>query len=588
MPDGHTMDERVPDRPESAVERSDRHCRAELSWPARVAHKLDEHWRVALTMLLIGDLVLLMYMGRGLSFFYDEWDWVTHDYGGGWRSLMQAHVGNISIFPVAVYKVLFHLVGLNHYAVFRLAVIFLHLIAAGLIFALAARRVGRVPALLAMSLILFLGAAWEDLLWAFQIGYMLSIVGGLGAWALIERDGRGSDMVAMLCTVIAVGSSSLGIPIVIALGVELMWARRWRRLWIAAVPAVLYALWYLSYGESQMTANSVINAPGFAADLTASAFGALVGHGLDWGRPLAIAAIVLTLIRLGGHRSVRPRLAGLLAAGLSLWAITALARSTISSPEASRYTYMGAVIVVLVGVELLRDIRLPAKPVVIAIPIVAYLALTGLTPLHAGADGLRGNSKVVTAELGALEIASAYAPPGYQPDPQRAPQITAGPYLHTVRAIGSSPADSVPALMASAPPERAAADVVLRQIYVPSAQSISRRPRVPLAPEPSVLSVARAIIGQSGACATLNPSQKGTPASAILALPTGGISMQSAASSTPTLAMTRFGEVFANIPLANSHGAWDLHLPTDSASSLVPWRLRVEFTSRLVLCGLEP
>ncbi len=100
-------------------------------------------WALAGLMLLSG--ALLLYMGRGLSFFYDDWDFVIHDYGGGLHSLLLAHVGNISVFPVAVYKVLFHLVGLNHYAVFRLVVIVLHLICGALVYVLAARRMRACP-----------------------------------------------------------------------------------------------------------------------------------------------------------------------------------------------------------------------------------------------------------------------------------------------------------------------------------------------------------------------------------------------------------------------------------------------------------
>jgi hypothetical protein len=43
--------------------------------------------------------VLLLYMGRGLSFFYDDWDFVTHDYGGGIHSLLVAHVGKHFVLP---------------------------------------------------------------------------------------------------------------------------------------------------------------------------------------------------------------------------------------------------------------------------------------------------------------------------------------------------------------------------------------------------------------------------------------------------------------------------------------------------------
>ena len=148
--------------------------------------ELHAWWILGLLMLI--DAALLLYMGRGSSFFFDDWDFVTHDFGGGIHSLLAAHVGNLVLFPVAIYKALFHLVGLNHYAVFRLVIILLHLVCGGLVFALASRRVSQALALLAAALILFLGAAWEDLLWAFQVTYMLSVAAGLATWLLLERE----------------------------------------------------------------------------------------------------------------------------------------------------------------------------------------------------------------------------------------------------------------------------------------------------------------------------------------------------------------------------------------------------------------
>jgi hypothetical protein len=311
---------------------------------------------VVLAVLMAASLALLLYMGRHLSFFYDDWDFVTHDYGGGIHSLLVAHVGNISVFPVAVYKVLFHLVGLDHYAVFRLVVIALHLLCGALVYVLAARRVAAAPALLAATLVLFLGAAWEDLLWAFQVGYLLSAAGGLAAWTLIEERRRYSGVAAMLCLIVAAGSSSLGIAVMIGIAVELGLQRRWREGWIVVVPALLYLIWYLGHGENQVTHESLAKAPGFAEDLAAAAFGGLVGRGLDWGRPLAVVAVLLLARRLAGPFRISPRLAGLLAAAVALWAIIAAARSTISPPETSRYIYLGAILIVLIGVELLRGV----------------------------------------------------------------------------------------------------------------------------------------------------------------------------------------------------------------------------------------
>jgi hypothetical protein len=425
----------------------------------RAARAVDRHWSWILAMLMLVAGGLLLYMGRGLTFFYDDWNFVTEDFGGGFHSLMKAHVGNISVFPIAMYKVLFHLVGLNHYAVFRLVVVVLHLFCGGLIFVLASRRIPRVSALLATALILFLGAAWEDLLWGFQVGYMLSIAGGLATWVLLERRDRLGDVAATACLMISAGSSSLGIAMMVGVAVELLWRQRdRRRIWIVLIPAALYALWYLGYGESQVTENSLIAAPGFFLDLIAAAFGGLIGRGLEWGRPLALAGLLVLLWYLARPRLVSARLAGLLAAGITLWAITAAARSTTSAPESSRYIYLGAVVIVLVGVELLRGVTISTRAVGVATALVAFAAASGLAVLRDGANGRRENATAVRAELGALEIAAAYVPPSYQPESTLAPQITAGPYLHTVRAIGSTPADTPAEVVASEPVVRTEVD----------------------------------------------------------------------------------------------------------------------------------
>jgi hypothetical protein len=540
-------------------------------------------WALSAMMVLAG--VLLVYMGRGLSFFYDDWDFVTHDYGGGLHSLLAAHVGNISIFPIAIYKLLFHLVGLNHYAVFRLVVVALHLICGGLVFVLAARRIARAPALLAAALILFLGAAWEDLLWAFQVGYMLSVAGGLAAWVLMERRGLKSQIGAMLCVVVAAGSSSLGIAVMIGVLAELVWSRRWSSLWVVVLPAFLYCIWYLGYGESQVTGNSLINAPGFAEDLAAAAFGGIIGRALEWGRPLALAGALCIFWRLTRPLPVSPRLVGLLAAGLGLWAITAVARSTISQPEASRYIYLGAVVIVLTGVEVLRDVTITPRATVFAAVIVGVCAVTGLTVLRAGAMGLRSNSKAVTAELGALELAAAYAPPGYQPDAQRAPQITAGPYLHTVRAVGSSPADSPADIAAAEPALRAIADGVLMALEAPLLTPTTAAHISGSAPAPTLTSVASVTQVQHGSCVDLRPLSGATITGTVL-VPKSGLAIDDEGPAPASLALRRFGEIY--LPLTSavaSHQIAKLVIPPDRASNV--WYLQVASASSLALCAVS-
>jgi hypothetical protein len=553
----------------------------------RAIEATARRWPWVLGTLMLIEGLILFYAGHGFSFFDDDWIFVTHDYGGGLHSLLIAHNGNISVFPLLVYKALFRLVGLRHYAVYRLVVIVLHLICAGLIFALAARRIPRVPALLATALILFLGAAWEDLLWAFQVGYFLSIVGGLATWLLLEREDGLGDIAAMLCLTLAAGSSSLGIAMMVGVGVELLWrGGERRRLWIVLVPALLYALWYLGYGESQVTDSSLIATPRYVLELIAAAFGGLIGRGLEWGRPLALVGLLVLLRRLVRPLPVSPRLAGLLATGIALWMITAAARSTISPPGSSRYIYLGAVVIVLVGVELLRGVTITPRAIWLAAVLIACSAITGLTVMHENAIGRRENAETVTAELGALELAAAHAPAHYELDAQRAPGLLAGPYLRAVREMGSSPADTPSEIRAAEPEARAAADRILLALETPALRALGRARLSALTPAPTVTSVNRAARARHAECIQLTPHAGGAM-SLTLILPRGGVLIRDEGPARTTLALERFGEIFRALPgVLAAHRQGVLALPADSALARMPWQLRLASASRLSLCGL--
>jgi hypothetical protein len=579
----HVVEPSAPRRP-AGRERDD--DGASMMLVERVIAAAERNWLSVLVVLLLVDAVLLLYLGHGLSFFYDDWNYVTEDFGGGIHSLLRAHNGHASLFPVAIYKILFHLVGLNHYAVFRLVVIALHLTCAVLVFVLTSRRMQRVPALLAASLILFLGVAWEDLLWAFQISFMLSIAGGLAAWVLLERRDRFGDIGAMLAVLVSLGSSGLGIPVAIGVAVELGWRREWRRGFVVAVPVLLYLLWYLHYGEDEITQNGLINAPGFAEDMAAAAFGGLFGRALEWGRPIALVCSLVLLRQLAYSRAITARLAGLLATALSLWLLTAAARSTISAPETSRYVYLGAVVIVLITVELLQGKLIAPRITGVAAVVVVLAAITGLTTLHSGALSLRGDSTVVTAELGALELAAAHAPPGYQPDPVHAPQILAGPYLHTVRAIGSSPADTPAEIAAAEPASRAAADAVLVALDALTLGSLGHTELSPLAPAPAITALVSGVQTQRGACVDLTPLY-GTTTVVTMTLPGGGVAIYDHGAGSVAAAVRRFGEAF--IPLSTEIAPRSdavLAIPPDAAQ--VPWELQLTSSSALSACGLEP
>jgi hypothetical protein len=83
--------------------------------------------------------------------------------------------------PVAAFKALFAMAGLGNYWAYRLVLTAAHVLCVALLFALIYRRAGPVVATLAAAPVLVLGAAWEDLIFPINLGFVGSMFGGLGA-----------------------------------------------------------------------------------------------------------------------------------------------------------------------------------------------------------------------------------------------------------------------------------------------------------------------------------------------------------------------------------------------------------------------
>jgi hypothetical protein len=108
----------------------------------------------------------------------------------------------MSLVPVAVYKLLFELVGLEHYGVYRAVLLVLHLTIGALLYAFVRARAGAPLALACVAPILFLGAVYLDIIWPFQIGLAGSLAAGIGALLALERNSRRGDVVGGLLLVV--------------------------------------------------------------------------------------------------------------------------------------------------------------------------------------------------------------------------------------------------------------------------------------------------------------------------------------------------------------------------------------------------
>lgn len=537
---------------------------------------------VALVVLIALAAGVYAVEGRGLIFHFDEWDFILRRRDASLGTFIEPHNGHLVVVSVVIYKLLFTVVGIDDYWPYRMLAVGAHLGIVVLFFALAQRRIGPWLALVASVPLLFLGAGWQDILWPFQLSYLCSLLTGLGAMLALDRRDRSGDIAASILLATALGSSGLGVALLAGATVELLWREhRWQRIWVVAVPGLLYGLWHTRYSTGELDPANLLNVPRYAADAFAGATGALVGLGTDWGRVLAVAIVVTMLLRLRSPLGDPARVAMITVAAVSLWALTAIARTDLAAPDSSRYVYAGALLILLLFVELAR--QLPVSPRVFGLVALgaAVAAVGNLDSLRQGAEGLQTTSRFVEAELAALEVARPAPPPGLRPDPVRAPQITAGAYLDAVQELGS-PARPLVEATEGSEEVRAAADAVLAQ-----AESVVPRPTGAPPGRGSPPAVELAVAGQvtrRASCVTFRPSGSGA-AMDIVARPPG-VLVRAAPGPSVELRARRLASSFPASAVGVLPGGTVAAVPLRRDSIVRPWVIRLSPAQPVAACGL--
>ncbi|MDX6583607.1 MAG: hypothetical protein QOI10_2791 [Solirubrobacterales bacterium] len=443
-------------------------------------------WPVLAIAIAIAAVVILA-AGNGLSFSGDELYYFGRQadvalppvhYGSfSLEYLLAPHNGHLQPAGKLIYEAMFVIFGAD-YTPFRVLELLLVMVSIGLFFELARTRLGAPVALLLAILLCFLGAAWEVLLWPFDLHTIGALAAGLGALLVLERGGRRADPIACLLLCVSIAFVELGVAIAAAVAVSiLIRGDRRRRLWIVAVPGVLYIAWYLWARRFELTPVGLEN----AADVIGSWFDSLraVGSSLTgtlatgdgapvpvvglsaFGAVLAGGAIALFALRLR-RGALPPTFWPLLTALLVYWTFIGLAER---SADSSRYVFAGAVLVLLVAADLLRD-RRPGPGAIAILALIVALALPGnIAKLEDGGDYLAKDAELTRGEFAMLEVAGPHAKPGYVAAYDGvARQVGASPYLvmdaaiylDAVRRIGSL-ADSLDVVRGR--------ELILRQTY---------------------------------------------------------------------------------------------------------------------------
>jgi hypothetical protein len=431
---------------------------------------------------MAASVLLLVWLTRNLTFLQDTWDLLINRRDPSVDSLLEPHNEHIIVIPAALEQLLIRVFGMSdaipEYVIQALVLA----AAAALLYIYVRRRVGDWLALFAAVLVLFLGSAWEVLLWPFELGFAGSVLFGLAMLVALDRDDRRGDVTAAIFLLLSFGFSSVAIPFAAAAAVNVLQRRRsrgLRRAWLFAVPVAAYGLWYLGWGtdaETHLSVGNVLTSPRFVADSAAAAVNSLTGLGTSplagpgdptWGRPLLVALLVALVYVFARSRPIPAGFWPIAAAAATNWFLTAFNASAGRAPVSSRYQYLGAILVLLLLASLFEGVRLSRRALLGVAALVALALAGNLLQLRDGRDVLMIQSVFTQSDLAAIEIAERTVEPDFWLSDQIAGTTTlvnvqAGSYLEAVEDYGS-PAYT-PAELAQAPDYgRRQADIILSQ-----------------------------------------------------------------------------------------------------------------------------
>jgi hypothetical protein len=341
------------------------------------------------------SIPLFVFFGRRWWFWADDWDFLAARTGGSAKDLFRGHYQHWTTLPVLAYRMLWWIFGLRSYVPYQLLVIVAHLIAAALL-RVVMRRAGVRPwfATLVALVFVYFGAGAENILIAFQITFVGSLVFGLTQLLLADHDGPldRRDGLGLVAGLAGLMCSGVGIAMTIIVGIAVLLRRGWRIALVHTAPlAAAYLIWS-SLSPKGSTAGeyhteSPLQVVKFVAIGVGSAFGRLAqvpGLGLLLGAAMVIGCILV--LRAEGSAALRGRLAvpaALLVGAVVFLVVTGLARSGQSGPLAdainagpgrarqSRYVYLIAALA-LPALALAVDAITRARRY-LAIPMVVLL-----------------------------------------------------------------------------------------------------------------------------------------------------------------------------------------------------------------------
>ncbi len=554
----------------------------------------DALWRhgpqTALAAGAVANLVLLLVLTRRLGFFQDDYLFILDKRGWSPGTFLAPVYGHLSLMLVAIFKLLFAIVGLTHSWPYRLVGIAIDTVCVVSLYLLLAPRAGRVIALVPAYLLLMLGAGTgsTDLIWITSIGYLLSLAAGVAALACLTRDDKTGDRAAAGLLAISLASSSPSLAMCTGAAAFLLATRApLRRYWVVLGPLALYCLWYLGYGTQGLDISNITKMPEYLLQIGETTFGALAGlrgpaRNGGFGAILLVGAVAAFPLHARRERLPPLAVAGL-AATLTFWVLVALTRAQTDNATSLRYAYPSAVFALIALGGLLSWRKLRARWVTL---VACLMLLVGLGDLRVLNIMVRGRTKLdnqVRVVLGASEMVGSAGNPAFKPNPPFIPFLRLGPYLQAVHQLGS-PAFAPAQIEAQPPSNRQLAD---QTIIAGEQLTLWLPPTLKGATAPAVeksKAVTLASGSHGGGCLTATPTAADASIDLTVA-PGSALYLTLTGEGAVSLYARRLAATYPQQPLGtlpSTDGPRGLGFPLDA--SRLPWHVQLRPTTPLVVC----
>jgi hypothetical protein len=391
---------------------------------------------------LAGLIAYALWLGRDLSFFSDEWNFIVDHHRGAYLTPYNGHLGLV---PVGIFHTLYTTVGLGSYTPYRIVGLVGYAALSVILYIYARQRVQPWLAAIAALAVAWFSTAQLTVLFPLLINFTLPLATMVAIWMLLDRNTPRTDLFAGACLAFALATSAIGLIALVVVAAELVLKRAPIRRWLPfVVPFGVWFIWWLGYHTSTPNPEGVGSFFRYAFDEMQATFTAFAVSSEALGYVLIVATVALLAVSIVRWKTFTPRAAAALVGFGAFAFLSSYGRSGFIPPvpaDTPRYLWFNAFFLVIAVIEVIRGRRLPSLVTVLAGAMVVVGAVTlvgNLQDDHARdlAYKLKVRSFLVATEAIPDKI-----------DPQRVLPVSfvkvhAGEYLAAVRHLGS-PVDGV-------------------------------------------------------------------------------------------------------------------------------------------------